>query len=374
MTPVPGDGEDAPNSGTALCLSGGGFRAMLFHCGVLIRLGELGMLPRLRCVSSVSGGSIVAGLLGLRWRRLMFDADGVAANLRPEVIEPLREFARHTIDRAAILTGFLPGFSAPARVAAVYRRCLFGDATLQDLPDAEAGEAPRFVINATNVQSGALFRFSRAYAADYRVGRTLCPRFSLAEVVAASSAFPPFFSPAVISLAGVTWVAGEGELVNLRGRAVLTDGGVYDNLGIEAAWKNYATVLVSDAGQRMLVDDSPATLWGRHTVRVLGLIDNQVRSLRKRQLIDSFSAGERAGVYLGIRSELGHYPAAPSLYVEPTRALEVAAQPTRLRRILDSTQARIINWGYAVCDMGMRAHMPGEVTARTAEFPYPGGV
>ncbi|HUO84014.1 MAG TPA: hypothetical protein VM534_02780, partial [Thermoanaerobaculia bacterium] len=66
-----------------------------------------------------------------------------------------------------------------------YRRLLFGEATLQDLPDR-----PRFVINATNVQSGALFRFSRPYIWDYRVGRVSNPTVGLAEAVAASSAFP----------------------------------------------------------------------------------------------------------------------------------------------------------------------------------------
>ena len=46
----------------ALCLSGGGYRAMLFHVGALWRLNELGLLPRLDRVSSVSGGSITAGV------------------------------------------------------------------------------------------------------------------------------------------------------------------------------------------------------------------------------------------------------------------------------------------------------------------------
>jgi len=36
----------------------------------------------------------------------------------------------------------------------------------------------------------------------------------------------------------------------------LTDGGVYDNLGLETAWKNYETILVSDGGG--LPDDEPS--------------------------------------------------------------------------------------------------------------------
>jgi NTE family protein len=58
--------------GTALCLSGGGFRAAHFHLGAVLRLDELGVLGRLRTISAVSGGAIVANLLAhpeLAWRR-----------------------------------------------------------------------------------------------------------------------------------------------------------------------------------------------------------------------------------------------------------------------------------------------------------------
>ena len=56
--------------GIGLCLSGGGFRAMLFHVGAVWRLNELGLLGRLDRVSSVSGGSITAGVLGMNWKKL----------------------------------------------------------------------------------------------------------------------------------------------------------------------------------------------------------------------------------------------------------------------------------------------------------------
>ena len=66
---------------TGLALSGGGFRAALFHLGSLWRLNELGWLKRLAEVTSVSGGSITAGHLGLCWNRLKFEDNGIAANL-----------------------------------------------------------------------------------------------------------------------------------------------------------------------------------------------------------------------------------------------------------------------------------------------------
>ena len=71
---------DEPADGVALCLSGGGYRAMLFHVGVVWRLHDAGWLKRLDRVSSVSGGSITAGALALAWPQL--GGRGARARLR----------------------------------------------------------------------------------------------------------------------------------------------------------------------------------------------------------------------------------------------------------------------------------------------------
>src|SRR5262245_362446 len=143
--------KPGPAEGVALCLSGGGYRAMIFHLGALWRLNELGYLARLNRVSSVSGGSITAGVLALAWPRLEFDA-GRATNFTERVVAPLRAFASRTIDVPAIALGIVtPGRTISDRIAASYSRHLFGDKTLQDLPDK-----PQFVVNATSLQSGSL--------------------------------------------------------------------------------------------------------------------------------------------------------------------------------------------------------------------------
>ena len=54
-----------------LALSGGGFRAALFHVGVLARLAELGLLRRVEVVSSVSGGSIIGALYYIHAKNLL---------------------------------------------------------------------------------------------------------------------------------------------------------------------------------------------------------------------------------------------------------------------------------------------------------------
>src|SRR3954453_20623225 len=102
-SPVTEDGADKLEPGTALCLSGGGYRAMLFHAGALWRLNELGYLPKLDRISSVSGGSITAAMLGRRWARLRFDAGGVGQAFTAELVAPLRGLASRTIDRASVI-------------------------------------------------------------------------------------------------------------------------------------------------------------------------------------------------------------------------------------------------------------------------------
>ena len=137
------DGESrAPEEGLALCMSGGGYRAMVFHLGALIRLNEAGLLRRMRRISSVSGGSITNAVLGLEWKNLAFGPSGVASNL-DRVVDKVRSLADETIDVGAVLGGiFLPG-TISDRVAAAYDKHLFHGATLQDLPDERPG--PRLV-------------------------------------------------------------------------------------------------------------------------------------------------------------------------------------------------------------------------------------
>jgi NTE family protein len=369
ITPVhePGDGE--PEDGIGLCLSGGGFRAMVFHLGALLRLNEVGLLSRLNRISSVSGGSITSAFLALRWQSLNFE-DGIATNLLPQVVEPIREFAHKTIDAPSVAAAiFLPG-NAADKVAQHYSELLFGDTTLQSLPDA-----PRFIFNATNVQSGALLRFSKPYVRDYKVGKIEHPSIRLAQVVAASSAFPPMLSPALMRFDATAFNQPTDESLvqdDYRTRIVLTDGGVYDNLGLETVWKRYKTVLVSDGGAPFTPDPHPADDWIRHSKRVIELIDHQVRSLRKRQLIASYQAEHRKGCYWGITSDIASYGLSDALPCPVERSRVLAAEPTRLARLSDELQERIINWGYAVCDAALRRHF--NVSSHPQAFPYPRGI
>jgi NTE family protein len=333
---IPTDAADGePTEGKGLCLSGGGSRAMLFHLGSLWRLNELGLLRGLDRISSVSGGSITAGVLATRWRDLAFDpATNVATNLEAVVVAPIRRLAGKNLDVMLGLEGtLLPGGNTASRYAAALRKHLFGDATLQDLP--ADGDGPRFVFNATNLESGALWRFSRPYAWDWRVGKIPNPTFPVAVAVAASGAFPPFFAPLELDVRPEDFEAGSGdglELPEFQRRIRLADGGAYDNLGLETVFKRCRHIFVSDGGGKLGDEAAPATDWIRETLRVMKVIDNQVRSLRKRLFMAAIERGDREGAYWGIRSLTADYPVDGALSCPPESTRLLAELPTRLAR------------------------------------------
>jgi NTE family protein len=371
---LPGEKPQQPKSGRALCLSGGGYRAMVFHLGALWRLNEAGLLKTLSRVSSVSGGSITAGMLGLKWKKLTFNDQGTATNLFDEAIKPILDLAGHTLDVISIIEGVVSPFKSIAEeIADAYRSHLFGHATLQDLPSDSDG--PRFIINATNVQTKVLWRFSKPYMGDYRVGLVRNPTLELAVAVGASSAFPPVLSPVELKLHATDFDPASADGLQkppFTTDVILSDGGVYDNLGLETAWKEYDTIFVSDGGGATPDEPNPHKDWGRHAYRILELLDNQVGSLRKRWVIGSFQAGFRKGTYWGIRTNIADYKLPDALPCPSPQTLELANTPTRLKAMGELLKQRLVNWGYAVCDAAIRQHVDGNI--KPGKFPYPSGV
>jgi NTE family protein len=368
VSPLADKKRGGPSPGIGLAVSGGGYRAMLFHLGAFLRLYELGLLQQIERISSVSGGSITAAKIALEWPRLVTRDD-----FFQHVVDPIRSLAGKTVDIPCIIAGIaLPG-SVASYIAVAYRRFLFGDATLQDLP-----KSPEFLINATNVETGTLWRFTRAFMADYQVGEIRNPKLDLAAAVAASSAFPPFLSPYVLRVGEADYSRIHSTDRRLLSNISLTDGGAYDNLGLETVWKRYANVLVSDAGAGLDADPSPPANWGGHSKRVIDIIYRQVTALRKRQLIASYklpkgSAGKRHGTYWGIGSDSAHFRLPSALLAPHQRTAELAAIPTRFKRLSPELQERLINWGYAICDTAIRRHFP-QPDMPLPIFPYEIGV
>jgi NTE family protein len=131
------------------------------------------------------------------------------------------------------------------------------------------------------------------------------------------------------------------------------------------------TILVSNGGGKMQAEEGPKGDWARHALRVSEIIDNQVRSLRARQVIGAFEAGERQGTYWGIRTDITQYELADALPAPLEQTLRLAELKTRLKRLDDRRQEQLINWGYAICDAAMRRWVVKGAAAPVG-FPYPG--
>lgn len=354
-------GQDSEKR-TALALSGGGFRATLFHLGSLQRLNELGWLGKLDTISSVSGGSIVGAYLGLKWRRLKF-ADGRAQNLLPEVIEPIRELCRHEIDLPPSLTNIITNiWGARTRfLRSAYARWLFGSATLADLPSQDQG--PRFIITGSNLQTGCLICFEQAAITDPRLGRLPEPRIALAEAVAVSSAYPPFLSPVLLKTDPSAWQAiPSADLAGdrrLKSRLVLTDGGMHDPLALQPVWKDHYTLLVSDASHTREVWRNPSSQWIRQLNRTT-LMQTFANSAARREVLHeafkSFGGVRiRRGAYWSNDDAIGEFGLTDALLGDSADTRRLAEVRTRLNRFSDSEQVALINWGYALCDAAMRS-------------------
>lgn len=354
-------------SGIALALSGGGFRATLYHIGALVRLNELGCLARLDRISAVSGGAITAGKLACHWETLK--AGGFAAtDFDQLVVQPLRKFCARNIDARAIAEGTISPWSSINDVLVREYDELFDNKRLQELPDE-----PRTIFNTTNLQTGRDLRIAKAYLADYRVGRIDAPDLSVAKAVAASSAFPPVLSPCIIEVDAAKWKRQEGgdlfDDPRYKHTLTLTDGGAYDNIGLEPV-DTYETILVSDAGAPFGLQGEAKTDPMGQLSRALDIATDQARGLRARYLIELAKIKNQKVAYWGIDTRYDKYPADGKRPCDSSKTDSLRSIRTRLNEFSRTEQETLINWGYALCDAAVRSFVL-KTAAPPTQWPCP---
>ncbi len=152
---------------------------------------------------------------------------------------------------------------------------------------------------------------------------------------------------------------------------MLADGGVYDNLGLETAWKRYRTILVSDGGGHMGRRREAEARLG--APRAPDQRDHRQPGAQPAQAAGRLRlpAGDRDGAYWGIRSHAGDFgPPAGSLPCPDDATTRLAQTATRLAAMDDTLQERLINWGYAICDIALRKWVDKNAPAPGA-FPFP---
>ncbi|HEY8506402.1 MAG TPA: patatin-like phospholipase family protein, partial [Gemmataceae bacterium] len=238
---------DANEPRIGLCLSGGGFRATLFHLGVTRYLYERGLLRNVTHITSVSGGSILAAHLVLHWERY----NGSPSEFDAAVAE-LAGIFRHDLRGRVVCPWLFSCVTYPftrlwcprwwwrtRRLQAGYD-LLYRGARMADL---DQPGRPKLSILATSMTSGDMACFAgrkflvvRNPDLDGSNGARIFPEVTpagdvpVALAVAASSAFPPLFPPVVV---GEETFGG----ADFPTPCHLADGGVFDNLGIRRlAW------------------------------------------------------------------------------------------------------------------------------------------
>lgn len=363
-------------SGIGLCLSGGGFRATLFHLGALWRMNELGLLARgdFRTVTSVSGGSIAAAHLAtVLARRGGAERPLAREEWEREVAAPLRAFTTRDRRTGPFLKRLLPWnlWRAETSVEALARRF---ERELTPLRLSELPVRPDFQLLATDMSFGACWVFSKARMGDYQAGYMRPPEgFTLGRAAAASGCFPPVFGPLRLRLEPAALKGGSFPRGEVRDECLsdfrLTDGGDYDNMGLEPVWKTHAVVLVSDAGGLFNHESDRGLLW--RIPRYVAIQERQARGLRKRWLIAAYRQGALEGAYWGVGGAASQYGEDVPGYSKALATEVIAEIRTDLDAFSPAEAAVLENHGYLVADAALRRHVPGLLSAPPAALDPP---
>lgn len=360
-----------------LVLSGGGIRAMAFHLGVIRALAEAGRLESVSRISSVSGGSLVTGLVlhrsGMQWPSSQrFQAEIYPAIRTELTTRSLQWDALLELRRPENLRFLLSRSNLLA--SALRRRWAIRD-KLADLP-----ASPDWSINGTNAENGKRFRFKRTDLGDYLNGYAPTGNFPLANAMAVSAAFPGGFGPLRLRAdqfkwrRRLSWDGPEDETVETQPTASvihLYDGGVYDNLGLEpffdagrgvAKAANGHYILLSDAGRPLDMGFSKYSLNPFRIKRVADIMSDQSHALRVRTFHHYLAkdAARGAMVYIGDAADVDDSGRREAKFV--------ASFPTSLLKLSTSDFDRISDHGRRLATAPLAAAVaqpaePGEVDA-----------
>ncbi len=327
-----GDRLTRPRIG--LALSGGGFRASIFHLGVIRRLEELGIMQDVNVISTVSGGSIIGAYyvveMERRFRERRPELKGIekdagtapgapvplhaaVARMRVQIFHEIageffKALDQNLRSRALPFSPFYhpilffrslwPTFSRSDIIQAEYDRVFFDKHPVDQLPNVTDGEGsrdfldgPRLVINVTSLLTGERKGFSRVPVSGVReMNKPNTNVLPLSRVVGASSCVPGMFPP--------TPIFGD----------IFVDGGVSDNQGLDGllddgrlppgaaisdddadkvlrAARDYDAIIVSDACGQM---EPVHNIKGRAAAvlpRTFSIFQHELRSKTIRRLM-----------------------------------------------------------------------------------------
>ncbi|QDV43940.1 thiamine biosynthesis protein ThiF [Stieleria neptunia] len=311
-----------------LSLSGGGSRAMAFHLGCLRALNDRGVLDRVQVLSTVSGGSVIGAmfafsntpfeefeldvraalrrgfakglvrrtLLSLRLFQILgtWIFSGVPANMtfatrfilgRANSLVPKDSRAGGTVAQS-LQPPFRRWVNRTNALEQTFADLLFGETKVAQV----ARDGLDVVINATELRTGTAFRFGNRESGCWRFGTIENNDVSVARAVAASAAYPALL-PAIDTVLQYSHGSSDGE----SKRTILTDGGVYENLGISCMIpgrdKAFSTnvfspdyIVCCDAGPGQFSDTVMPYGWGTRMMRSIETTFRQVQHGLQKQI------------------------------------------------------------------------------------------
>lgn len=324
------------NKRIGLALSGGGFRSAAFHLGVMRQLAAFRLLEKIDLFTCVSGGSIAGATVALNWTQ---------ANK----LDLLEQFLRtKSIAVSSVLGGVLDPFSSRIeKLAESYDTHLFLGRKMSSF---NAG--PRIYLNATNLATGNLFFFvagggQDTVMGDHELGTAPASDFPISQAVAASSAFPPVFPPLRLDAKAYPPAAATEY-------ATLTDGGVYDNMGVNPLLRDRNEldyVIVSDGGKPFAIDNRPTESGTIVLKEGLDIMMEQIRGLEFDRLQHRHLAGKGPKpMWFSIDSRIGEAQAGDAAFA--------SVIDTNLRKLSPEEMAVLTRHGAALVKARITQYAP----------------
>ena len=381
-----------------LALSGGGSRAIAFHLGCLRALHKLGILDNVKVLSTVSGGSVIGalyassdepfpefenrvravltrGLARPAVRAAFLTAEGPkallcwalagSANLMFIVVSGLVRLLSLFVPPETRTSWRLAGWHPPVRRFAsrttIFRRAmddeLFKGARMNDLKDNK----PLLIINAADLRTGSAFYFTAQESGSWRLGKLARTDITLAHAVTASAAYP-LFLPALDEQFPFNRRDGSRRIE----RVTLTDGGVYDNLGLAPLWPDrdpsvslnvepVDTIICCRAGYG-LRHDPPSQFLIARLKSAFACIHDRAQNAAMKRLFELSESGKLRGFilpYLGQDDNRLKFPPAELVTRE-----EAYAYPTDFSAMSPAWIERLTRRGEQLTRALIAEHLP----------------
>ncbi|HEX2653153.1 MAG TPA: patatin-like phospholipase family protein [Xanthobacteraceae bacterium] len=380
-----------------LALSGGGSRAIAFHLGCLRALHDRGVLEKVELLSGVSGGSVIAALYAY--------SDDPFAEFDKRVEKVLRRGMVWGIAREIFLSRETPRILAAVLTSgffAIFGTLIWlivsslglfgiGGSALSSVANAVLAPVPRFasrttafenhlrrryfsnqlmdevrrpglnvVINAAELRTETAFRFGSCESGCWRYGQ-LVDTPAVAMAVAASAAFPA----ALPALDQTMTFTRNG--VEAQHRVLITDGGVYDNLGVFCMEPGRPTeftsngflvdfIIACDAGQGTPSGGGKSYFWPSRMLATIHTIHRRTQTLTLNQLHRWAGNGDIAGFLLPYLGQIdGRLPYRPADLV---RREDTFSYPTNFSSMTSANLALLSRRGEQLTNLLIDAYAP----------------